>query len=143
MAFRRDWFTTMHQEVERLMDDFSRRKPPSLQFRLRAWEPAVDVTETDTQVVVLVELAGVRREDVELAVDRNTLLVRGQRPEGQHTCKRSCHRLEIYWGPFERVVPLPAPVHPEATHAVFRDGMMEIVLTKVKPRTVPLIIKGA
>lgn len=143
MAFRRDWFTTMPQEVERLIDDFSRRKPPSLQFRLRAWEPAVDVTETETQVVVLVELAGVRREDVELAVDRNTLLVRGQRPEGQHTGKRSCHRLEIYWGAFERVVPLPTPVHPEATQAVFRDGMMEIVLTKVKPRTVPLIIKGA
>lgn len=142
MAFRRDWFTNMQQEMERFIEDFSRRKPPSSQFSLRAWEPAVDVAETETEVVVLVELAGVKWEAVELVVERNTLRVRGQRPEGQHGSKRKCHRLEIYWGPFERVVPLPTPVRPQATQAAFKDGMLEIVLAKIKPRTVPLIVTG-
>ncbi len=140
MAFRRDWFTNMQQEMERLLDDFSRRKPPSHQFRLRGWEPPVDVTETDTQVVLLVELAGVSKEQVELVVERNTLLLRGRRREGPHSPKRSCHRLEIYWGPFERVVPLPAPVLPEATRATFADGILEVVLAKARPQPVHMIV---
>ncbi|MEE9202609.1 MAG: Hsp20/alpha crystallin family protein [Dehalococcoidia bacterium] len=141
MAFRRDWFTTMQQEVERFIDDFSRRKPPSHQFRLRGWEPAVDVIETETQVVVLVELAGIRKGQVEMAVERNTVRVRGRRQEDPHSPKRSCHRLEIYWGPFERVVPLPTPVQPEATQATFEDGMLKIVLTKAKLHPARLIVK--
>lgn len=141
MAFRRDWFTTMQQEVERLIDDFSRRKPPAHQFRLPGWEPAVDVSETDTQVVVLLELAGVSKGQVEMAVERSTLRVRGRRQEARPSTRRSCHRLEIYWGPFERVVPLPAPVQPEATQATFEDGMLKIVLTKAKLRPARLIVK--
>jgi HSP20 family protein len=141
MAFRRDWFTNMQQEMERLLDDFSRRKPPSHQFRLRGWEPPVDVTETDTQVVVLVELSGVSKEQVDLVVERNTLLLRGRRREGPHSPKRSCHRLEIYWGPFERLVPLPTPVQPKATQATFENGMLKIVLTKAKLHPVQLIVK--
>jgi HSP20 family protein len=131
----------MQQEMERFIDDFSRRKPPAHQFRLRGWEPAVDVTETETQVVVLVELAGLSQEQVELVVERNTLRVRGRRQEGPHSTKRSCHRLEIYWGPFERVVPLPAPVQPGSTQATFADGMLEIVLTKAKLHPVQLMVK--
>ncbi len=141
MAFRREWFTNMQQEMERLLDDFSRRKPPSHQFRLRGWEPPVDVTETDTQVVVLVELAGLSKEQVELVVERNTLLIRGRRQEGPHSPKRNYHRLEIYWGPFERVVPLPTPVQPKATQAIFGDGMLKIVLTKAKLHPVQLMVK--
>lgn len=141
MAIRRDWFTNMQQEMERLLDDFSRRKPPSHQFRLRGWEPPVDVTETDTQVVVLVELSGVSKEQVDLVVERNTLLLRGRRREGPHSPKRSCHRLEIYWGPFERLVPLPTPVQPKATQATFENGMLKIVLTKAKLHPVQLIVK--
>ncbi|MDP6511247.1 MAG: Hsp20/alpha crystallin family protein [Dehalococcoidia bacterium] len=141
MSFRRDWFSTMHQEMERLLDDFSRRKPPTHQFRPSGWEPAVDVTETDTHVNVLVELAGVKKQHVEIAVDRNTLRLRGRRQEVAPNANRSCHRLEIIWGPFERVIPLPAAVVPEETQATFKDGMLEAVLIKVKLRSVQLMVR--
>lgn len=133
MAMLRDWFgelTFVHQEMERLLDDFSRRKPPPCQFSLRIWEPAVDVCETSTQVIVTVELAGVSRDNLEVKVDRQKLYLRGERGEPNQEERCSCHRLEIYWGPFERTVPLPCPVEADSARATFHSGLLEVTLSK-------------
>lgn len=142
MLTQRDWIGELnfvHQEMERLLDDFSRRKPPPFQFGFHIWEPAVDVCEREREVVVTVELAGVSKENLELKVDRYHLYLKGERREGSQQEKHSCHRLEIYWGPFERTVPLPSPVEPETAHASFQDGLLEIVLSKF--RAVELKVK--
>lgn len=139
MQWRRDLFSELdlvHQEMERLLEDFSRRKPPTFQFGFRSWEPAVDVGETDTEIVVVAELAGVKEEQLELIVKPTSLYIRGEREQANPGQKRSCHRLEIYWGPFERLVPLPATVDPEAGRATFQDGMLKVVLPKVESRWV-------
>jgi HSP20 family protein len=71
------------------------------------WEPATDVLETETGLLIVVALAGVRREDMEIVVSPGQLLVRGTRrwPNLQRPAR--VHRIELPHGRFERRLPLP------------------------------------
>lgn len=129
----KDWFTTMdsmQREMERLLEDFSKRKPPPAQFSSYSWIPAIDIYESDDKLTALVELCGVRGEDIEVIVDGHNLIIRGTRKQRPHEGKGSCQQLEIYWGPFERLVPLPSTVDSEAVRASVKDGMLEVVMPK-------------
>jgi HSP20 family protein len=119
----------MQREVEQLLEHFASRKPPSVRFSPWAWEPAVDLYETPEEVVVLAELAGVREEEIEVIVDGNTLVIRGQRRESQ-VSKRTYYQMEISKGPFERGILLPVAVDANEARASYEDGILQIVLPK-------------
>ncbi len=128
-----DWLTSvqsMQKEMERWLNYLGSSKPPSGRFA-RMWEPAVDVYETATEVVVLMELAGVKQSDIEVVVEDNTLVVRGQRRDATPGAKKTYYQMEIHRGPFERGVLLPAEVDPNRTRASFEDGILEVVLPKL------------
>ncbi len=134
VEFRRDWLCNIHGmqwEIERLLDYFGKSKPPIVHFAPRVWEPAIDIYETEEDVVVLVELAGVKQDEIEIVVDGNTLVIRGERKEAQLRSKRIYYQMEIHKGPFERSILLPATVDPDKTKASYEDGLLEIVLPKV------------
>jgi len=118
--------------MDRLLGDFASRKPPSVHFSPRAWEPAIDVYETEDELVILAELAGVREDDIELVVDKNTLIIQGQRREERASSKKSYHQMEISRGPFARGILLPIKVDFSKTRASYEDGILEVVLSKVK-----------
>lgn len=129
-----DWIgsmQSMQREMERLLDYLGSSKPPSGHFA-RMWEPAVDVFETEKQVVVLCELPGVKQDDIEVMVDNNNLVIRGQRREVAPGEKKTYYRLEIHRGPFERRILLPARIDAEKTKATHEDGILEIVLAKMR-----------
>ena len=94
-------------------------------------EPSVDVYETDDEVVVMVEIAGISDEEVEIEVDGRTLLLRGQRKARPGRPHRLYSQMEISHGPFQRELLLPSEVDPDSIHASYEDGMLEIVLPKV------------
>ncbi len=133
MVLRGSWFQSMQQDMERLLDDLARRKPPHSQFLPQPWQPAIDIYETPDSIIVLTELAGIREEGMEIEINSTSLLLRGQRQAGQQAPeKKECHQLEIYWGAFERAVNLPCPIDPDGSKASFRGGILEIVLPKAK-----------
>ncbi len=135
VELRSDWteiVVTMHREMERLLGDFSSRKPPAVRFSPRTWAPAVDVFETADEVVALFELAGVKEEQIEVEVYGKELIVRGERRDVKQGISRSYTQMEILWGPFERRVTLPAAVEVEKTRAFYENGFLEVVLPKVK-----------
>lgn len=103
-------------------------------------EPPVDVYETDDEVVVLVELAGLLEEEVEIAVDGRVLIVSGERKPGSGRPKRLYSQMEICHGPFRRELLLPAEVDPNQARAGYAQGMLEVVLPKV-PRRVHQHVK--
>jgi HSP20 family protein len=134
VQLRRDWFTPfdeMRREMDRLVDDFSSRRPPAFRFSRRAWEPVIDVYETADAVVVVAELAGLKKEDIEVLVQGNTLIIRGIRGDSAPRGQRSYHQIEIRRGSFEREVALPVPVDPEQTNAYYEDGLLEVIMAKV------------
>ena len=129
-----DWIGSMQnmqREMERLLNYLGSSKPPSGHFA-RIWEPAVDVYETAKEVVVLAELPGVKQDDIEVVVDNNHLVIRGQRKEVETHEKKTYYQLEIHRGPFERRILLPARIEPEMTKATHQDGILEIVLAKIR-----------
>lgn len=129
----KDWFTmmdAMQREMERLLEDFSRRKPPPAQFSTQSWVPAIDIYESEDKLTALVELCGVRSEDLELIVDGHNMIIRGTRKHPSCEGTGSCQQLEIYWGPFERFVPLPSTVDSETVSASVKDGILEVIMPK-------------
>lgn len=126
------WVIKIQREMEWLIDGVSSRKPPSMRFSPRTWLPAIDIYETDRQMVVLVELAGVRTEEIEVLFERNMLTIKGDRKDIKQGIRRTYSQMEILWGPFEREVTLPTNVDTERIEASYEGGILEIVLPKRK-----------
>ena len=130
MSFR-DW--DIFDEMARL-----RRELGHLAANLQAgtaaqdqWAPPVDILEREETLVLLVDLPGVKREDIELRVEADTLTLEGQRtrPEGERGV-----RLERPMGRFRRSFRLGVPISPETVQATWREGVLEIVLRKAPPQ---------
>ena len=97
------------------------------------WQPAIDVFETEKAIVVRVELAGVRRGDVQVSVDGDVLRIRGvRRPPSESDVER-LHRMEIAFGPFERSLSIPVPFEREQVAAHLADGFLRVTLPKRLP----------
>ncbi len=102
----------------------------------RFWQPPVDIHETEEAVIVKVELAGVKADDlhVSLTPDDRILNISGGRAEskGDRQGRIRCHQLEIYFGPFERAVALPGGIrlNREAIKATYREGFLLVTLPK-------------
>lgn len=103
------------------------------------FHPGLDMYETEDALVIKMELAGVKPEQISvtLTADDRYLLIKGERAEQQNgTPRLRCYQLEIYYGPFEREVALPTDIIVDREHisASYRDGFLLISLPK-KTRT--------
>ena len=136
VQFRRDWLMnmdTIREEMNQLLEHFAGSKPPTIRFAPAVWEPAIDVYETVDELVITIELAGVKEADTEILVDRGTLIIRGRRKKALPASgKRAYYQMEIASGPFERAVTLPVAVDFANTKASYKDGLIEVILPKAK-----------
>lgn len=130
---RYDIMGVMREEMERLLNHITSTKPPTVRFSTRSWEPAIDVYETPSAIVLKIELAGIKQEDIELMVDRQSLLIRGERVDPPSEKRRVYHQMEIFCGPFQRQVDLPAAVDSDKAEASYSDGMLKVTLPKLTP----------
>jgi HSP20 family protein len=117
----------MLTRAERLHREFFR--PARSGSRLPAWEPPVDVLETDREVLVLMALPGVDPERVEAAIDGADLVVAGSRVLPAALRTAVIHRLELPQGRFERRVRLPAGRY-AGVHRAMANGCLLITLEK-------------
>jgi HSP20 family molecular chaperone IbpA len=117
----------MLARAERLHRELFR--PAGLAARVPAWEPPVDILETEREVIALVALPGVNPDQVDVAVEGNDLVVAGTRVLPAELSSAVIHRLELPQGRFERRLRLP----PGRYHGVRRsaaDGCLLITLQK-------------
>jgi HSP20 family protein len=93
------------------------------------WRPRADVYETETQLVVQLDIAGMQAEDFSVEIADGVLTISGERiARGEG--KRHYHAMEVQIGPFERRLRLPVPVDPESLRASYEHGFLEVRLTK-------------
>ena len=106
----------------------------------RAWVPPVDIYETDAHEVVLkAELPGLKRDDIDLTVENNTLTIRGERRKDETVPEDRYHRIERIVGPFLRSFTLPATVDASRVRAEYRDGVLTVTLptrAEARPRQI-------
>ena len=97
-----------------------------------AWLPACDVFESQNELKVVLELAGVRPEDVQITLENNTLNVSGEKRQDAEEKTQRVHRYERTYGRFERSFLLPATVDVDQIDARYSDGVLTIVMPKVE-----------
>ena len=118
----------MLARAERLNRELFR--PLAAVARLPAWEPPVDMLETEREVLVLVALPGVNPDRVEAAIDGGDLVVAGMRVLPSELRTAVIHRLELPQGRFERRVRLPAGRYSAVRRSV-ADGCLLVALEKL------------
>src|SRR5712671_5558262 len=101
-----------------------------------SWTPATDVYVTDGGLVVKVELAGMRSENLEITVEGNRLRISGSRPDGCRASKCSFLVMEINYGPFESVLELPAGYDLSRAKAAYMNGFLRIDVPVAAPQHV-------
>jgi HSP20 family protein len=101
-------------------------------MRPHVWRPPTDMYETDEDIVIRVEIAGMREQDFSVALEDRTLTIRGVRSDP--TERRAFYQMEIPFGEFSTEVELPAPIVNEGVEAVYRDGFLQITLPKARPQ---------
>lgn len=126
----------IHEEMASLLDDFFRLERPMNIAGERMFAPTADVYETEKEIVVRLELAGVKNKDIFVSIRDNLLLIRGFRreeepPKGE---KRSYHKMEINVGPFKRNIHLPCEVNPGQMKMTYKLGVLEVQMQKAQAK---------
>jgi len=106
-----------------------------------AWHPAVDIFEDKDAVKIVVELPGVKPEDVKLSLENNLLTIRGEKKQEAEERNERVHRYERSYGSFERAFVLPSTVDGEKISAEYRDGVLTVTVPKAeraRPREIPV-----
>jgi len=104
----------------------------SWQMRSSVWSPPTDLYETHESFVMRVEVAGMKEDDFEVAVENNVLMISGHRSDSNE--RRAYHQMEIRFGKFEIAVEIPVPVDIDGSTAEYKDGFLLIKLPKVSPK---------
>jgi HSP20 family protein len=103
------------------------------------WTPAVDIYEANGELVLKAELPDMKREDIDVTVDNNTLSIRGERKLDSEIKQENFHRVERAYGSFVRTFSLPATVDAGKIGAEYKDGVLTVKLPfreEAKPRTI-------
>ena len=94
------------------------------------WRPRADVYESDDEVMVQMDIAGMRAQDFAVELADGVLAISGER-RARGEGKRHYHAMEVQIGPFERRLRLPVPVDPASIHATYEDGFLQVRLKKL------------
>jgi HSP20 family protein len=133
----RDLIKQMERDMLQISDEIFRGFFDSPLVSGRFWHPSMDVYENDTHIVVKVEIAGVRVDEVQVSLspDDRSLTVSGVRRESEHgrNSRLRAHQLEIYCGPFGRTITLPQTqaIDRDAVAANYKDGILTISIPKL------------
>lgn len=100
-------------------------------FTSGTWTPAVDVYETNTNIVLKAELPGIEQKDIMLEVKDNILVIKGERRFERDVKEENYYQVERSYGTFQRTFPLPSNVDQDNVKAKFKEGVLEVVIPKI------------
>jgi len=103
----------------------------------KVWRPPTDVYETDSHIVVKVEIAGMQDGGFSIALNARTLIISGARLDP--TEKLAYQQMEILYGEFETQVYLPWTIDEDGIEAVYENGFLSVRLPKSTPRHIPIV----
>jgi HSP20 family protein len=129
-------------DLDRFLHDVQDTVHPfALLYDEAVWHPYCDVYETESELVIKMEIAGVDKSNLSISIASHKLIIKGVRQDQDAQRERRVyHKMEINQGYFERIVILPEDVASSVSGSVYRNGVLEIRLAKVKENVVDVKI---
>lgn len=113
---------------------------------LQSLEPKIDVFETEAEIEITAELPGLEEADIEVGLNEDSVTIKGVKRPAQEAAGRTCRVSERTFGLIQRSVPLPGAVDQDDVRAVFRNGVLTVLLRRIGEAESPLrriaIVKG-
>ena len=132
---------TLREAMDRLFDDAFTRPFSTTD----GWSaPAIDMYQTDDEVVVKASLPGIKSDEVQINITGDVLTLKGEVKHEEETGEKAWHLREQRWGSFQRSVALPTNVVADKAKAEFENGILTITLPKaeeVRPKTITINTK--
>lgn len=145
MARLRVWdpwrdFGSLQERINKMFDDTIRSGGTGdEELATGAWSPAVDIHETDDSFVVSADLPGLKKDDIQINVEDNTLTIKGEKKFEEKVPRDKYIRVERNYGTFVRSFSLPQNVDSAKIKATFKDGILDLTLPKreeAKPKKI-------
>jgi HSP20 family protein len=136
-----DDFGKLGSQFERTLDSLFRTVGPMFAECEHSWRPLMDIYESPEEIIILAELAGVEKQDIDVELNSKAVKIAGRRLPHRLGASATFRLAEIQYGPFERILYLPAPVDPEVVSATYANGFLQIRLAKLpeeKTRRIPI-----
>jgi HSP20 family protein len=122
-----DMIREMEERMRRLWQELPLAAHPEVSGE---WMPRVDVSETDDEVRVRAELPGLAPEDLDISLDQDRLILKGEKKEEREKEEKGYHLVERSFGSFYRTIQLPVEVDPGKIEAAFKNGVLTINMGK-------------
>ena len=119
-------------QVYRLMSDMFKDAKPLGYQPDQSFSPPMDIYETEENLVVVMEIAGMKTEDIQVTFDQDILRIGGFRGEPSSPPKTRLHQMEIDYGKFQRTLRIPFPLKSDEFKATYRLGFLVITVPKRK-----------
>lgn len=136
--------SALQEQVNRLFETSSKGNGDN--SSLTAWAPAVDIYETENELVLKADLPEISEKDLDIRVENNMLTVRGERKFEQKVNEDNYLRIERTYGSFSRSFSLPNTINTEAIKADYKNGVLTVQLPKraeSKPKQVKVNVTSA
>lgn len=136
-------FISLRDRMNKMFEDMViESKGEEKDMMTGSWIPAVDIYETENEVVLSAEVPGINEKDIEIKVEDDNLTLKGERKFEKETREDNYHRIERSYGSFFRSFALPSYVDQDGIGAEYDNGVLKIRMPKrseLKPRKVRIL----
>jgi len=122
-------FERMRREMDHLWDSFFERRPRRGEEEME-WLPALDLAETNNEIVVKAEVPGMDPKDIDISLSDGILTIKGEKKQEKEEKEEGYHLVERSYGYFSRTIELPREVQSDKINASYKNGVLKIVLPK-------------
>lgn len=135
-----DRLTNLQDEMNRLFESSFGDRASNL---FGGWAPPIDVHQDNDNLTVVVELPGMKKEEIEISLHEGSLTISGERKNETQQKEGDQFRSERFFGRFQRTVHLPSAVDAAKVGAAYKDGVLTVTLPKAeeaKPKQIPVSV---
>ncbi len=111
----------------------------------RPWGPRTDIYETRENVVIQLDIPGIKAEQIDVQCEKGMLSIKGERAFNGNVPERKYYRVENVYGPFERYFEIPSALDVNKVEAKYQDGVLALTFPKAeeaKPKKIEIKIEG-
>ncbi len=127
IKYRRPNSDVFSKSFNDIFDEFFSNTPS---YRTDSFVPSVDISETDTQFQISAELPGIKKENINVDLEKSRLTISGERKMKNEEKGKNFHRVETQYGSFTRSFYLPDTIDEDSVQAKYEDGILNITINK-------------